>query len=220
MFIWKTWVSRVRYLIAQKGKLLEVCILLLAPFRACPLCRHWFLAALSLVLLMLLGSRVAAGSPKHGCSRYGWVGLLESSSLPRAWLNTGFITLSFFTWWYSRKQQISVGKIGQCPRKVTSPTSQFWGAQAAAGLPLVYIESNWPLMCFAMYFPLGYPLTCLFWFLAVGFFWSFFCPYSEHFLSVQFMLHISHAVFGGFVICIFSLKGLSLWRDYTGRCLV
>lgn len=38
-----------------------------------------------------LGFWVAAGSPKDDCSHYGWVGLLELSSLPRAWLYTGFI---------------------------------------------------------------------------------------------------------------------------------
>lgn len=109
----------------------------------------------------------------------------------------------FFTWWYSRKWQVSVRKISQCPREVTSPTSHFQGAQATAILLLVYRESNWPLLCFAICFPLGYPLACLFSFLTVGRFFVYILS-----ISSLFMLRAFNRGSGCSVIYTFSLKRL------------
>lgn len=120
----------------------------------------------------------AFGIPSHWWQSQAQLLLLRVSGSPRVIIPSQGLTwhwiycLSFFTWWHSKKQQISVGKISQLPREVNSPTFRFQGAQATTILLSVYIESNWPFIYFAMYFPLGYPLTCLFCFLTGRFFLS------------------------------------------------
>ena len=84
--------------------------------------------------------------------------VIPSQGLARHWV----CRWSFFTWRYGGKQQISVGKISQSLREVTSPASLFQGAQATAILLAVCTESNRPLVCFSVYFPLDFSLTCLF----------------------------------------------------------
>lgn len=171
---------------------------------------------LSLLQALVSGSSatsVAAGSSKHGCcSHYGWVDLLiviPSQGLAQPWI---YYLRLFFTWCYSRKQQISVGKISQHPRDVTSPTSRFQGAQTKAGLLLAYTESNWPLICSAMCFLLGYLLPCLFWFLTVEF-WS---PFFVHLLSISSLFSSCCIPLNLYLEALWS--ACSLWRDYTNRC--
>lgn len=146
MFIWKTCVSRVN--VALKKKLLEVPVLFLAPFRACSLCRPWFLSALLLVLLMPLGSQIAADSLKLGYFHYGWVALLESSSPPRPWLDAGFVT------WVSSHGDDMAGSTRSLQERSTNakersllqhPTFRQPQLQLSFCL-LVYIKSNWLLI--------------------------------------------------------------------------
>lgn len=126
--------------------LLEIPVLFLASLRACSLCRHWFLSALPLVLLMPLGSQSTADSPKYGCFHYGWVVLPESSSPPRPWLHAGFITWVSLHGDNSRKHQVSAGKISQHPGEVTFPASPFQAAPAVLLFISLYKKNPAPYM--------------------------------------------------------------------------